>query len=142
MSDNFKFLDISEDGIVNSEQLDNLVLLAKKNPSGVYRYNLHNSYTDKLQEMIICLNQTHEAVIHKHRDKAEVISILRGTCLIEFFNNNGEICNKVELSLNGNLFCRVNKDIWHRVTVKGDYCIIHEVASGPFDPNMMERMND
>ena len=124
--------------LVGRNELENLKLLAKKDPQRRARICLHKNEQELVQEMIIAFCKDSYVRPHRHINKSESYHIMEGELDIIFFDKNGSEKNKIQLSANRDglptLF-RISSSEWHTVIPKTDYVIIHEVTKGPFDDN-------
>ena len=124
--------------LVGRDDLENLKLLAKKDPQLRARICLHKNKEELVQEMIIAFCKGSYVQPHRHVDKSESYHIMEGELDIIFFDKNGSEKSKIQLSANREdlptLF-RISSSEWHTVVPKTDYVIIHEVTKGPFNKN-------
>lgn len=123
---------LPQEQVITSKLLSDLRKKAMEHPTGVYRYNFHESLEAAKQEMIICLTSRSICNIHKHLDKDEIIEILEGTVEISKYNDNLSIDETITLSLLGVSQIELKKNSIHSVKVIGDYAIIRELTTGPF----------
>ena len=139
MNNPYEFRDFKQSTITKSD-IVHLIDSAKKSTGRVYRFNLHEDYSDPLQEMLVCLLPDSPKNIHKHQDRDEVITIIEGCVKITFFDEEHITINEVILDRSDySLFCRIPQNVWHQVeSIKG-ICVIHEVSRGPYDSTQMVR---
>lgn len=102
------------------------------------RYCLHSSCDDEIQEMIIAFYKKSYIRPHKHVNKTESYHIIEGELVVCFFNDRGDIIEKIFLgsyNQSKTFFYRLASDKWHSVIPISDYVVIHEVTKGPYNLN-------
>ena len=121
---------------VTSNLIEKLKEAANQDPLKRARFNLHKSpHQDKLHEMVIVLHKDTYVRPHKHYQKTESFHIIEGSLIVVFFNDNGEIINKVKMSENGSKYpfmYRLSNELWHMVIPLTEFVIFHETTNGPF----------
>jgi len=126
---------------IDRKKLDELKILAQKDPNKRARICLHKDDGEMIQEMIIAFCKDSYVRPHRHIDKSESYHIIEGRIEIIFFNDNGIEIDKVVLSdkIDEHPFLfRISNSAWHTVVPKSDFVIIHEVTKGPFNKNSSE----
>ena len=126
---------------IDKKKLDELKILAQKDPNKRARICLHKDDGEMIQEMIIAFCKDSYIRPHRHVDKSESYHIIEGRIEIIFYNDNGIEIDKVILSdkMDEHPFLfRVSNSAWHTVVPKSDFVIIHEVTKGPFNKNSSE----
>ena len=126
---------------IDRKKLDELKILAQKDPNKRARICLHKNDEEMVQEMIIAFCKDSYIRPHRHIDKSESYHIIEGRIEIIFYNDNGIEIDKVVLSdrMDEHPFLfRVYNSVWHTVVPKSDFAIIHEVTKGPFNENSSE----
>ncbi len=126
---------------IDKKKLDELKILAQKDPNKRARICLHKDDGEMVQEMIIAFCKDSYVRPHRHIDKSESYHIIEGRIEIIFYNDNGIEIDKVVLSdkMDEHPFLfRVSNSAWHTVVPKSDFVIIHEVTKGPFNKNSSE----
>ena len=126
---------------IDKKKLDELKILAQKDPNKRARICLHKNDEEMVQEMIIAFCKDSYIRPHRHIDKSESYHIIEGRIEIIFFNDNGIEIDKVVLSdkIDEHPFLfRISNSAWHTVVPKSDFVIIHEVTKGPFNKNSSE----
>jgi len=99
------------------------------------RICLHKSLDEKVQEMIIVFCKESYIRPHKHVNKSESFHLIEGELQVVFFDNEGKIINKINLSSYSKekyFIYRLSSDCWHFVIPLSEYVIIHETTQGPF----------
>ena len=126
---------------IDRKKLDELKILAQKDPNKRARICLHKDDGEMIQEMIIAFCKDSYIRPHRHIDKSESYHIIEGRIEIIFYNDNGIEIDKVVLSdkIDEHPFLfRISNSAWHTVVPKSDFVIIHEVTKGPFNKNSSE----
>ena len=126
---------------IDKKKLDELKILAQKDPNKRARICLHKDDGEMIQEMIIAFCKDSYIRPHRHIDKSESYHIIEGRIEIIFYNDNGIEIDKVVLSdkIDEHPFLfRISNSAWHTVVPKSDFVIIHEVTKGPFNKNSSE----
>lgn len=121
---------------LNSALFDSLIEEANVSEKKRARVNLHESYNDPVQEMLVCLNKETRVDCHKHPLSSESYLILVGSMEIKYGIDKDHLLNIMMLDSNGNdahRFFRVPKNYWHITTPTSENCIFLEYSSGPFD---------
>ena len=88
--------------------------------------------------MIIVHNKSCYVRPHKHKNRAESITILEGEVDLVLFENDGSIAKVIrmgELHTNKIFFYRLSNSIYHMLIVRSEYLIFHEATEGPFSKN-------
>ena len=126
---------------IDRKKLDELKILAQKDPNKRARICLHKNDEEMVQEMIIAFCKDSYIRPHRHIDKSESYHIIEGRIEIIFYNDSGIEIDKVVLSdkMDEHPFLfRISNSDWHTVVPKSDFVIIHEVTKGPFNKNSSE----
>lgn len=126
---------------IDRKKLEELKILAQKDPNKRARICLHKNDEEMVQEMIIAFCKDSYIRPHRHIDKSESYHIIEGRIEIIFYNDNGIEIDKVILSdkMDEHPFLfRISNSDWHTVVPKSDFVIIHEVTKGPFNKNSSE----
>ena len=126
---------------IDRKKLEELKILAQKDPNKRARICLHKNDEEMVQEMIIAFCKDSYIRPHRHIDKSESYHIIEGRIEIIFYNDSGIEIDKVVLSdkIDEHPFLfRISNSAWHTVVPKSDFVIIHEVTKGPFNKNSSE----
>ena len=126
---------------IDRKKLEELKILAQKDPNKRARICLHKDDGEMIQEMIIAFCKDSYIRPHRHIDKSESYHIIEGRIEIIFYNDNGIEIDKVVLGdkIDEHPFLfRISNSAWHTVVPKSDFVIIHEVTKGPFNKNSSE----
>lgn len=125
---------------VGEAELDELVRLAAANPRGRSRLCTHAGPESLLQEMFIVHDKSCYVRPHKHLDKEECVTVLRGEVDIVLFDVEGGIREVVRLGdrNSGRAFCcRMVFGTYHMFLIRSDVLVFCEATTGPFDRGRM-----
>ena len=123
---------------LNQSDLDSLVKKSYNSDNFRYRYCLHQSHTDLIQEMVIAITSSSYVQPHIHPEKlTESYHIMKGELLVIFFNDDGSIKSKVTMTPEGTSILRMNKPVWHSIISISDHSIYHETLTGPFNKDLV-----
>jgi cupin fold WbuC family metalloprotein len=101
----------------------------------------HNSHSDALHEMIICLARGTYVRPHRHPGKSESFHMIDGELDVVLFEPDGAIREVLHLAPyhSGDLFFyRLNEPCFHTVIPRSPTVLFHETTNGPFDPTDTE----
>lgn len=122
---------------ISSKHLEDVVTQASINKTRRSRINAHTSADSNVQEMLIAFCKDSYVRPHRHNNKIESFHVIHGELDIIFFDENGNIENRIELGDYDSgkpFFLRSLKQGWHTAYIKSDYVLIHETTNGPFNP--------
>ena len=117
--------------ILNNATFEFLKEKAEIHKSKKARICLHYSDSDKVNEMIICTYKGSYIRPHMHIEKCESYHVIEGTFSLIIFDNTGKIIKVINIEKDN--IIKVPCALWHTMIVTSEYCIIHEVTSGPFN---------
>ena len=120
---------------INQRHLDQLKQAARQAPLRRARFCLHRDENDKVHEMVIAFCRDSYVPPHRHRNKSESFHVIEGRLLVVFFNEQGAVTGKMEMSplaAGKTFFYRLNAEQWHTVIPLTDFVILHETTPGPF----------
>ena len=115
--------------------LDNLTEQAKASPRLRMNLDLRNSSSDGSQRMLNAIEPGSPLPIHRHRKSSETVVCLRGRLVEEFYSDEGECLETIELCPGGPVVA-LNIPIgqWHTVRALESGTVIMEVKDGPYEP--------
>lgn len=118
---------------LDKNELKQLSLIADKSTTKSARINIHQDFESKLQQMVICLKSNAIQTIHLHKDKDEIIHIIKGQVRIDIYDNSNEVViQTINLNIKNQPFYRINMNTWHRVYALTPTAIFHEICNGPY----------
>ena len=123
--------------VITIEEIDlgKLKKMAEKAPLRRARYCLHQSHTDKVQEMVIAFCRDSIIPIHRHKNKSESFHVIEGKLGVLFYDNDGNVTRKIKMGPIGSglpFLYRLASEYWHNSKLLTDYVVIHEIVAGPF----------
>ncbi len=121
--------------IIDKNLFDELSQKASENPRLRINFNLHASLEDKVQRLLNALEPGTVLPVHRHKNSAETYLVLRGRLEILYYDDNGKLIEKFEVSPNeGNYGVHIEDGQWHTVNVLEKGTVIFEVKKGPYKP--------
>ena len=117
---------------LNRDILDELKEIAFREKRDV-RISMHQSPESNLHSMIILQHKGSYVKPHKHYvEKAETYHLMEGTQSVFIFDEIGSVIDRCDMSLDGNLLYRFEKNYFHMSIPTSEYVIFHESKMGPF----------
>tara|TARA_A100000164_G_C21797411_1_gene718944 strand:+ start:141 stop:644 length:504 start_codon:yes stop_codon:yes gene_type:complete len=123
----------------NSKIISKLKKMADTSESQRSRAIIHLNRNSKINEMIIVLKKNSYLRPHSHPNKkTETYHVIEGRMNVCIFDRYGKIIKVVKM---GNIksglefYYRMNKTIFHMPMAISNYCVYHEIYSGPFVKN-------
>lgn len=97
---------------------------------------LNNSFEEVPQVFVNCLTKNTYIRPHKHRYpyQVEYFSIITGHALVLFFDSNGTLLDKFELSSSGVVVVKIPHELYHTVVPLSD-CAFTEVRGSAYRPD-------
>ena len=118
--------------IIDQYFLDDLSKQAKESPRQRSHFLMHESHDDLVQRLCIALEPTTYVRPHRHPQKWESISLLRGRLLVLIFTDDGEIDQRIELEVGKTALVELPPNTWHGlVSLQSDSAVL-EYKPGPF----------
>jgi len=127
----------SETSQIDDLAFKELINLANQSPRGRARLCLHHDHDDTLQEMIIALSRNAYIPPHRQLDKQKSYISLEGKIGVYFFDDDGNLSEKLNLSprhQSGLTVIRFPANRWHTVTSISPISLYMEMISGPYLP--------
>ncbi len=109
---------------------------AHASPRHRCRILLHKSNDDALHSMLVAYCAGTYIRPNRHKGKDESVLVVRGSCVVCFFDGAGTMTRAVNLNERGSplaYYCRIPQGVYHSVLVPRD-CVLFESTPGPFDP--------
>ncbi|MCP4912754.1 MAG: cupin fold metalloprotein, WbuC family [Oligoflexia bacterium] len=110
--------------------------LKQESESTIARINYHDDLESILQTMLILMDSDHKGAIHRHNDKDETLTVVKGKLEILFYDDQGNIENTHLLSKNETILLK--KGSWHQVRCPEGEVYFLEIANGPFRPDLTD----
>ena len=121
--------------LINSELLDSISEQAQNNDRRRMNFNFHTSPEAKSQRLLNVLEMDSVIPIHRHKNTAETYILLRGKIRVEFYNENGDITELIDLDpITGHYGIDIPQGQWHSLKVLAPDSVIFEVKDGPYTP--------
>lgn len=95
------------------------------------RVCLHRGTDAPFHDMIIFEWSTHYFPIHRHPQKSETITPLRGSLRIILFHSNDRSSRSTYTVNAGNIFV-IPANVWHQIEAVEPHCVYRETKVGPF----------
>jgi cupin fold WbuC family metalloprotein len=120
--------------LFSNSLLDELAAKAAASPRGRANYNVHASPDDPVQRFFIVANRQSYFRPHRHRTKAELALVVRGTFDVVTFDDSGCVLARYVVGEGGeHLGYETPRDIWHTLIARADGAAFLEVKEGPYD---------
>lgn len=123
--------------IITPQLLDELSQKAAVRPRSRLNHNFHEELADPINRMLNALEPVTYIQPHKHEnpDKREVFIVLRGSLVVVFYDDSGNVTEFVLLDPeNGNYGVEVPVGAWHSLFALEPGTVIYEVKDGPYSP--------
>ena len=121
--------------VITKEILDELSAKAKENPRLRQSMDLRNSPEDGSQRMLNALEPGTVMPIHRHHGSSETVVILRGKIEWIFYDDQGNVTERVLLDAEGENRClNVEKGRWHSLVCKESGSVLYESKDGAYHP--------
>lgn len=115
--------------------LEELTAQAKASPRLRMNLDLRNSPDDQSQRMLNAIEPGVQGPIHRHIHTSETIVILRGHLQEFFYNENGSVVQKIDLTPHGPVFAlSVPIGQWHSAQALESGTVILMCKDGPWEP--------
>lgn len=121
--------------LITEELLDAVTLQAKESPRLRMNYNLHASMDAPIHRLLNALEPETYLPPHRHGDKEETYLVLRGSLMAFFYDDAGNVTEKVRLNpLEGKYGLEIPPKTWHSIVVLESGTVIFEIKKGPYQP--------
>ncbi len=120
--------------IIDNSLLDKVEEEARRSPRLRMNRNIHESFDDRVQQMINVLIPGTLMPVHRHLHSSETFILLRGKMFVMYYDELGREVERILLDpLAGNYGVNIPKGQWHGVEVIETSAIL-EVKEGPYTP--------
>ena len=120
----------------NKNIVSKIKTLAKKTKNKRARVCIHKNLASKTNEMIIALKKGSYIRPHRHpHSKSESYHVIEGKMDVYVFSRKGKkvkVINMGDYKSKLNFYYRMNKSFFHLPVAVSNWCVYHEVYSGPF----------
>ena len=121
---------------VSQKMVENFKEQARKESFKRFRFCMHYSIEDEVQESVIVFCRDTYIRPHRHRDnKAESYHVISGSMKVLFFDDSGSIIRTIEMGeprSGKTFFYRLSTTMWHMPVPSSEYVVFHETSAGPF----------
>lgn len=121
--------------IIDTKLLENTTRKAKIAHRLRMNHNFHSDLTDPINRMLNALEPDTYIQPHKHEnpDKREVFIVLKGSFVVFFFDDEGNITQQVELSnKSGTYGVDIPPGVWHTLICLESESVAYEIKDGPY----------
>lgn len=120
---------------VTQDILDNLTSQAKKCKRLRISMDMRTSSDDQSQRMLNAVEPGTQIPIHRHRDSAETVIIVRGRLIERFYNDEGNITDEIIMEVGGECsVLQIPKGQWHSIEVLESGTVIFEAKDKAYIP--------
>ena len=120
---------------IDNKCLNDLSDRAKQCPRLRISCDLRTTVDDNSQRVLNALEPGTCVPIHRHRDTAETVIVLRGSLKEFFFNDNGEVTEEFLLQAGGECIgIQIPVGQWHSIEVLESGTVIFEGKDGAYAP--------
>ena len=121
--------------LIDEKLLNELTRQAKENARLRVNYNLHEHLEDKVQRLLNAMEPGTKLPIHRHRHAAETYFLIRGSILVKYYDDKGNLTEEIELNVKeGKYGIHIPAGQFHTLEVLESGTIIFEVKEGPYQP--------
>jgi len=120
---------------VDDALVESLKARAAAQPDVVFRYCLHRSVQEPVQQMVLVHRRHAYVPPHKHERATESFCVLEGRMLVAFFDAAGHVAECFEMAAKGSgscFLCRAEKGRWHTMLPLTEFVVFLETTEGPF----------
>lgn len=121
--------------IFDQQVYSGLRIQAEASPRKRAHLNIHHSYDEAVQKVLICmLYGTYiPPHCHIHKHQSELFIVLHGSIKLIIFDENGKVLKKISLGDGSNAsIVEIEPKLIHTVICESDEAFVLEVKEGPF----------
>ncbi|MEY8720086.1 WbuC family cupin fold metalloprotein [Bacteroides stercorirosoris] len=119
--------------LISEELLDSVTREAQGNPRLRMNYNFHESLDAPIHRLLNALEPGTYLPPHRHTDKEETYVVLRGSLLAFFYDDLGNVTEKVSLNSSAGIYgLEIPSGTWHSIIALESGTVIFEIKSGPY----------
>ena len=117
--------------LITEELLDTVTSQAKENSRLRMNYNFHASMDAPIHRLLNALEPGTYLPPHRHTDKEETYLVLRGSLLAFFYDDAGNVTDKVCLNPSeGKYGLEIPSNTWHSIIALESGTVIFEIKKG------------
>lgn len=121
--------------LITEELLDTVTAQAKENPRLRMNYNFHATMDAPIHRLLNALEPGTYLPPHRHTDKEETYLVLRGRLSAFFYDEEGNVTEKVCLNPSeGKYGLEIPPCTWHSIIALESGTVIFEIKKGPYQP--------
>lgn len=128
------FFSLRPNAFVGESTLDQLEAVARATGALSLRICLHQRPEAILHDMIVLARDGAYTAPHKHVAKDETYHALRGRAVLAFFDDAGNVTQRLLLDPKELPVARVGAGQFHTLLPASDVFVFHESRQGPFEP--------
>jgi len=122
--------------LIDDKLLNNLVAEAAQKPRQRSHYNVHQSFDDPVQKLIVAATPMSYFRPHRHPDKSEFAVVLRGRFDILLFDDDGRVSVRQPVGDGtGTPAFEIPANTWHCWLAVTDEAVFFEAKQGPYIPD-------
>lgn len=135
---------VYSDGNFLTADRDTVALLkdrAARSPRRRCRLCFHGAPDALQQEMLIVMHRNSYVGPHRHRERAETLTVIEGACDAILFDDVGRVTDTIAMSPvadGGSFFYRMPAGIFHTQIFRSEWLVFLETTVGPFDRTTTE----
>ncbi|WP_087504416.1 WbuC family cupin fold metalloprotein [Neiella marina] len=121
--------------MLNDQVVEALLAQSRRAERKRAHLNLHQSHHDPVQRFLIAMQPDSYVCPHYHSepDKWELFTVIRGAFSFFIFDDDGTICERLELSAgHSNFSLELASGQWHSVIALQTNSVFFEVKRGPY----------
>lgn len=121
--------------ILDKEFLDGLQRQAAASPRLRMNYDLRTSADDSSQRMLNALEPGTVVPVHRHRNSAETLVMVRGRICQRLYSDNGELTDEFEMTAGGGCsVLQIPAGKFHSLECLESGTVIFEAKDGAYSP--------
>ena len=121
--------------LISEELLDGVTHDAQENSRLRMNYNFHESLDAPIHRLLNAMEPGTYLPPHRHVDKEETYIVLRGSLIAFFYDDMGNVTEKVNLNPSAGMYgVEIPSGTWHSIVVLESGTVIFEIKSGPYKP--------
>ena len=123
------------------EKLAELQREAAEKPRRRTNLNLHEQLDDPIQRLCIVGEPDTVFPVHRHLEKWELVTIIKGSATLYLYDNNGSITEQIELAPGKDtVIVEIPQGAWHNYILHESGTTFFEVKHGPYKPFAPEEL--
>ena len=121
--------------LITHELLDELTLRARASARGRAHHEIHASAADLVQRFVVAVERRSYIRPHRHRTRAELAWVVRGSFEVITFDDEGRIQSRHGIGKDSPCVAfETPPAVWHTLLAHRDGSAFLEIKQGPYDP--------